>query len=550
MITFLEIFIFFISSCLVLVLSYFKISTTIFQQVTAALLVFIFILLSRIIFPKIGLLKGPLSRLLLVLLSSSFVQLLIISTGGLYSPFLILIHLYTLGASFLLNTRSYLFFLLFSVIALGVNTFSNPDMLALFKNDPGPAILYMLSFIVIVPLAHFLIYNYRLKDKLFKTAKEYAQVGQQREESILVSLQEIIIVTNTQLQILSANTTAEKILHLSQSELAHQPLLKVLPLVDTANNPIQLSALSLDRLFTDKAARIIKGFSLQPQGETRKRPVIIQIRAIRSSQEKINQIVFIITDEALHNDLGKHSDIVKAQQHYEQLLNELKKALVLSHQNDALLRIELLQKIAEDILLAFELQDHPLRENVNFEDVAFIAKQVIKKRQELAQILGVSLELSIPRENVSEAAALDLQESTLPPSLQPISAFLYYLIKKWGSILIEKLLEIGILLASENRGAIIKIIPHLSQEKKVALDITLPYRPLSFAEQSDLLQEYYGNLGIKTHLKSGSGLEGFIAKTLADRLGTMLTIDSNHFSSQLTFRLEFSTKPSSAPINH
>lgn len=536
--------IFFISALAVGALSFLRIPNQSFQQITAALLALMFILLSRIIFPNIQLIKSLPYRSLLLFLSSSFVQLLIISTGGFYSPFLIFIHLYTLGVSFFLNNRSSILFMLFAVLALGANTFYSSVTLTLLKNDPGPVILYLISFVVIVPIVYFLIHSYQFKDRLFEAIKEYAQVGEQREESILKSLQEIIIVTSSHLSILSANTTAEKVLHVTQAELLHQPLFNVIPIIDVGGNPIKPSSLSLDQLFTDKAARIIKGFFLQPKGDTKKKPVVIQVRGIYDSQKQINQLVFVITDEALQNDLQRHTDIEQAQQHYQALLNELKKVLTINRQNDSLLKTNLVEKIAEDIRLAFELEDHGLKENPNLEDIAYIGKQAMKKQYELAQALGVKLEFLILPENATERAVLDLKESTVLPALLPTSTFSVIVDKKWTQILVEKLLEIGLFLAAEKSGSVITITPHiLSTGEKGALDITFPYPALSPREQTDLFQRYYGNLGTKSYLKAGSGLEGFIAKSVAERLGINLTVDSNRFSSKLTFRLEFNFQP-------
>src|SRR3990170_5980708 len=198
-----ESIIFFLSSLVSLSLLYYKVSTKNLQQIIVVLLLMIILLLNRVIFSKTKPVLAKWSRPLILLLIATIIQLIVISTGGFLSPFLILLHLFVLGSSFLLNLPASTSFLILSLIVLTVNIYLNQNLLALFKEDPFSIALYFVSFIVIIPLAQLLNRNYYIKDALSKILSENLHLGQQREESLLKSLNELILVTDKNLKLLS-----------------------------------------------------------------------------------------------------------------------------------------------------------------------------------------------------------------------------------------------------------------------------------------------------------------------------------------------------------
>ena len=247
------------ASLIVFLLIYFKFQIVVFQQLIAFLIVLL-VILTRFPFALTGNILQKLLRLSLITLSGLLVQLLVISSGGFYSPFLILLYLYTLGASFLLNLHTAISFLVFSLILLVAAVIFDQRMRMLFSEDPGTAILYFVSFIVITPLAQFLMRTYHLKSALSKILAEYVQIGQKREESILRGLSEMVLVTDSRLRIQSVNEATERVVGKSQEQLYGQPLLSTVLLRDENGNLATTKALSIDSILTDKVSRIIKGF--------------------------------------------------------------------------------------------------------------------------------------------------------------------------------------------------------------------------------------------------------------------------------------------------
>lgn len=538
----LETISFFLSTVSILALSYFKISNDIFQQIAAFSLALTLIFLIRLIFPHIELLKGRALRLLLLFLTSTLVQFLVISSGGLYSPFLILIHLYTLGISFVLNSRSHISFLLFSIVALGVNMMINPQVMSLIQHDPGPLVLYIVSFITIIPLAQFLMSSYHFKDALFLTLKEYARIGEKREGAILTSLREMVIVTDKDFNIISTNDAVGKILKLPPEDIIHHNISSVLSLKDVAENLIDLKNLTSEQL-VENVARIVNNLYLQSKTDNLKRKVSVQVRPITNSEGSIYQIIFIIGD-ASQTEIDRHSDLAPAQQRYQKLAQDLRQTLLTAHLQKPLSSFELLEKIEEDLQLATEIEDHPIQQTIELYDIAYLAKQVSKNKQQLAASLGVSLQFELSPEYVSEKAMLDLIDSNLPLKQLPFSNFSVNSNKKWVDIILQKLIDMAILLSSKKNNSVVKVTSNLLSDNVIDVQVIFPY-PSSFSpeEKEALFREYYGDLGIKTPLRIGSGLEGFIAKTIANQLNLAIDVNYSKDISSVIFSLKFAKLP-------
>src|SRR5579863_2159102 len=74
-----------------------------------------------------------------------FVQLLIIATGGLLSPFFILIHLTMLGLCFIFSFSVGFFFLLFSLVVIFIDISLHQSIGSFFLHDIYDTVLQLIS---------------------------------------------------------------------------------------------------------------------------------------------------------------------------------------------------------------------------------------------------------------------------------------------------------------------------------------------------------------------------------------------------------------------
>lgn len=533
---------FFLSSLIISTLVYLRLPPNVLQIITATLLTLLLILFSRLL-PTRQSTPRKLPRLILLLLSSLFVQVLVISTGGFLSPFLILLHLFALGTSFLLSLGSSIIFLLLAILTLGGNLFLNESLLKIFQEDPGPTILYFTSFIVVIPLGQFMTKSYKVKDKLAQVLKEHVQIGEKREESILRSLGEIIIVTDRNLNIISLNEAADNIFGAITSQALHHPLLETIPLLDTEGNPANIDSLSYSTLITDQTARIIQGLFIQATNESQPHPVIIHARPIVSSQREVTQIVFIITDARQIRDPKRHSNLEPAKQKYRILAEDLKKMLQGKNLGQSVVELELLNKLSEDLLLTSEIEDHPIKAENNSPNAAKLGLEAVQSKQKLAQALGISLKFVLPPQETAESALLNLSSSNFPAEALPVSNFTVPTDGHWLKVALEKLLEMAVFLAVGEQKAEVILSPSRNTES-VFLVITTPSTKVDAKQKEDLFREYYGNLSQQTRLSLGSGLEGFLVHTITQQLNISLQAKINSQPPYLAFSLKIPKTPS------
>lgn len=535
-----EIFTVFLSSVVTALLSYLRFSVTAYQQIIVLLMVLFIVVFGRLI-PTTDRKEIKIQSSLqiftlgVLFVSSLFVQLLVISTGGFYSPFLVMFHFYILGLSFLVNLRSSISFLIFGLGTLGFDLYLNPDHLALLLSDPGTALIYITSFIVIIPFAHFIASKYHVKDEIAKLLTKQVRVG----DSILESLSELVIVTDLQLRIISVNEAFKKILNLDDSEIIGKSFFEVMALKDLNGNIANLQNLSIDRVMIEKTTRIIKGFFLYIPNKISPHKVVIQARPILDTNEQVEKLTFVIneSDRISRLEDGAHSDLERSfvlqQQRFAQLKNDLKSGDI----NKLETEIELIKKIEEDISLVKELEDHSIMQSSKLINVALLANQQVATKQSLAKSLGVLLNFKLPDSEVKERSLVNLSVSGLLTEL-PLSEFSIPIDARWLGVLISKLLEIAILVSSTNRGTVTLTVSHFTD---VSINIAISFDgPNSLKnEEGYIFNRYFEGIKSTTNLGLGSGLEGYIAKSILTQLNIplSLTIDER---SRLLFLIELS----------
>lgn len=540
---FLEIVLFFLSTFITFVLTIRQIPVAILQQITVVILI-ILIFLSKKIFSSGQTVLTKAIKLTGIFLSAFLTQLFVFSTGGFHSPFLILLHLYTLAVSFLLNFPSGLAFMALSVISLILASYSNVGSLNIFKDDPGTGILYMISFMVIVPLAQLLVRNYQLKDTISKALAKYLQLSESKGESILQNVNELVLTTDKDLKIISINTAFEKTFKIHTIDVEKKDLLQIISLTDSSGEPIVKEALSLDKLFLNKTTIILKDFYLKLPSKLEK--VVIQISPILDKEGEVEQMVFVITEAKLSIEVNRHSSLDQAFKRHRMVGEVLKKALLDIKHPELAIFAELFTKQEEDLLTVIEIEDHPVKEVVSLLDAALVCKKKFEDSNDFAKTLNVPLSFVLPKGEESELTIFEIAKGEdVASAAFSFSHFAVPIDQKWFEIIIQKLLELSILITSSFKtpGVSLSLI---RDEKEITVKITAKYFKLDDQKLAELLTQYYGTLGQSTNLKLGSGLEGFIAKILALELNLVLGVESSDNPPQLIFSLKLGKNPQHA----
>lgn len=526
----------FLSSIFSLVLILNKASITNLQQVVLAAVVISIIVLDRFVLRAKGSINLILRIILLFLISLS-VQALVLSTGGFSSPFLILFHLFAISLSFLIDLRTATAFLLFAVLALGITTFLDERLKVLFRSDYASISLYLFSFLVIIPLSRFVAGRYHLKDALSKMLSHELKV----QKSVLEGLSDIVIITDTKLKILSFNEAATRGLSKSPSELANRFLFEILILKDIKEQVINKDYLSVDQILEDKTTRIVKDLLLYIKNSTIPTRVNVQVRPTVNIDGKIDQIAFIISDaQNLNRDKGVHDNLQEALLKHQAALENLYSKLISGSTIDLARKVELFAKAENDILTALEIQDHGLKSKIELKDSSQVLSRIIVIENLFGKSLGVNLQFKIDDKYLSEAEKFVPAGSKFSAAMITSPFFTTLIDSKWFDLLIFKLLDLTILLVSGTKYPQVQVFLSYDSES-VVISFIINSSLITSSNSNLFFTEYYGQLATMTGLRLGSGLEGYMAKTIAIYLGIPLNVKVE--GSLINFSLKLSKKP-------
>ncbi len=524
-----------ISSTLVLALNLSKTSINIYQQIILLLMIILLYLISPISFAKkITKFVNPSQLYYLILfLSTLLVQLLVISTGAFLSPFLITIQLSALTLGFLVNMKSAFSFLIFSLSNLILYVYLNSNQLNILKDDPGTLLLYILSFVVVIPLAQVITNKYHFKDELSTFLTKKVRLN----ESILENLNELVFITDPKSQIISANEAVQKTLDLTNSEIVGKPILEVLKLKDAGGLEVSLNSLSIRSVSLESVTRIVSDLYLITKKHPAPIKINLQIRPIIGQKGIAEQLLFIINQSGSTTvETLQHKDLEPAIEKYQTQTEKIVKELEEKSLFQEALLTQLSIETFKDILIAQELEDHPIKTKIKLIDLAELGSKVVVANSNLAKFLNVSLSFKLPDSEVKEYYSLKLKQSNFDPNNLPIPDFAAPLDSYWTNILINELTKLALLLSSKADKHEVFLIPERNGSK-LTVKITFSNPGLLKEEIQQLFTKYYPKLNIKTNLGLGSGLEGSIAKDISAVLGVLIKVKSD--SANLEISTEF-----------
>lgn len=451
--------------------------------------------------------------------STVLIQLIVLSSGGIKSPFIIFIHLFMIGISLVFNFPVSLLFLLSSCIIIALDISFQQNLLTYILSDPYFIILQIISLIPIIPVSYIITQHYHFKDKLSKIL--HAQV--MGDEAILANVEELIIITDTKFQILSINDAVEKTIQKSSSEIIGRSIFEILLLKDNHGKLINKETiLSSDK---DHIKNISEEFifinSNLPQ-----RKIHLFTQPIKDSENNINQISFIISNLSQKNQKGNRLSTIlsKAKTKYDAINENVKQELKNNSLFEIKMEIILLEKIQNDMYMLQTLNDDLNINNKIHTDISQLCKQTVIREQEFASGFKVPIEFKILDFGIKDIVPLTAKNFLIKPDNFTGPFFTVLTDIKRFTIIIKNLLNIGILLASTETNPFTSLTMHRYNKDTITIKITSSCPVLSEEELKDITSAYYNKLFNKTNLHLGSGLEGYLAKTLCNELNILLDI--------------------------
>lgn len=537
----------FVSSLVSVAVVFYKIPSSFLQQSIGVLIVILLVVVHRVVFSR----KQPLPSVISLALTffvSVFLQLLVLSSGGFFSPFLILFHLFAISVSFLIGVRIAIGFLCFSIIALVVNTLLDGKLYGLLINDPWSAVLYILSFAVIVPLYQLISNTYHLEKAVSKilstqlklTTTQLQQKGaqleltQKRDESLLGGLSDLVITTDLNLGMLQINEAAAKALNINSDDAHGQPIFKMLDLKDVNSRVVDGQFLEVEEIIKSGTTHLLSNLLLYTRGTAIPKKINLRIHPTRNLEGQIDQLVFIISNYSGggHTTAG-YQDIDEAIKRNKSLMELIEKELQEKNLEQLHARVQLLGKTEEDILTAIQITNHGIKPNFSLIDAADLMSRVVAGGKGFAKSQGVLLNFSLSQEFMDKFSTVDFGEEQPLPLAFTSQYFTVFTEPHWLNFLMKKILDLFILFGAKEGQKVGVLVSYDTESVKV--EVSCIYKPPALQDfEKKILDQYPDN---------GNGLEGYLIRTVSTLLNIPYTITYKEDLRTLNFTVKLSKTP-------
>lgn len=522
--------IFILTSTYVILLNYFAGSTFTLQKTILLPILIVLLLIYRTSLSSWRELIASKGKWIMLIIFTIFIQLIVLSSGGLKSPFFIFIHLFMIITSLIFSFSVSLFFLLASCIIIALDISFRQNLLMFILNDPYTVILQISSLITIIPVSYIVTQHYHFKNKL--SGILHAQVIS--NEAILENIEELIIITDTKLQILSVNDAVEKAIQKSDSEIIGRPIFQTLLIKDNYGKLVNKETF-LAKNKTHKKNISEEFFLINSRLATRRIHILMQ--PVKDPENNINQFNFIISNasqkEQKTNPLFTTLD--KAKTKYDAISEKVKQVLTDNSLTDVRMQIILLEKIQNDMYVLQTLNESIKNNDMTHVDISQLCKQTVSREQDFASGFQVTLQFKMPDFGIKDIAPLTVKNFPIKTNQFTGPFFTVLTDINYFTVIIKKLLDIGIFLASTEANPLTSLTIQRGNKDSITIKITSSCPVLSKEEVADITSAYYNKLYNKTNLHIGSGLEGYLAKTLCEELNIPLEI--NYYNKTITTTL-------------
>lgn len=538
---FLRLLIFFVSSFIVTGLVYYQIRIVHLQQIILVLLLIILVTL-RLTKNAIG--KRVVSNWVLLFCFTIFIQVLIASSGTVFSPFFVLIHLYVIGLSLFFSFWTAFSFLVLELVVLFLNIQLDRNLYYLVSQDFGSVLLYFSSILVITPVSKFISQQYHIKTATLKIL--FQQLSTQ--ESIIEQIGDFVFITDKNLMVLSVNDSAKKIAKLSKENSIITDLIE---LIDEKGNRLTKETLlnflssiieNKPSLYTGNLNLVMKDYLLKVPDKKKSIKVVIRVNPALSSDGTLEKFIFLIgqTDEKTSTTSGSKLD--EAHRKYISVHNILKSDPIISKLTSFSIYLEILKKYERDILIASEFNLYPAAPKVKVTDILRVFIRTMAQHKQFAQKLNINHKLNLAEQYQTDYRSITTSEN-LPDYLTEPSSLSVTTDPELLQLLIEKTLDVVTAIAYATRESLSAHDQNALVELEISpseTDIKLTVKTKINPEPKEVvkfLDINKGHLEIIDNLALSSGLESLIIKNILNLLSVSLTTEYNQYNHNLSFQI-------------
>lgn len=511
-----------------------------------SLLTILILISTRILFPKIRQKFGTKVAYFVegfpVIL---FVYLLILATGGISSPFLVLTHFLALAVAFLLSPQLAVEFIFTTMILLGIHIYFDIAAQKFVAENIFAIILYFIAYLALVPISYAIAKEYKFKEEWARLLEKEITTSQTQEEELLKNITDALIVLSRKLEIVYLNEAAKELLGFGK-EILGQDLFRAFSFKDEVGRNLERHFLPFEQTMSLQVQQRLENIQILSK-KGRYFRVNIKILPLIGVEGPLG-LTLIIRPTAAVGKIKekKESTAVIALEKFLAFLASEKKVFfdlekTVSEKNKIeklITQNEELETLAQDFIYALKLESGEIGSLWSLCDLGKIAQEVIFWEGEKARNLGVTL-----ASNSDEEKSIPLQPKNI--ILQSVAAQRIfpevYVVGNvsWIHDGLRRVLELAILLCKAGSQVEVEVKEE-GDIGQVVISITTD--KVQHGLELDLFEKFYGELANLPELASTSGLGGFIAKSLIDRMGGNIIADKNPTSSKLIFTITFGLK--------
>lgn len=515
-------------------------------RVLAIMIVILLILLRLPNLTNKLLLNHKLVQIVLVFTIINFLVLLVLITGGFFSPFSIVIHITTLALAFLWTFSGALTFLISSLLVMSYQLYSLYQS-GIFTSIDIPLLsVYSISLLAIVPFSWVVASRYHLKGQLADYLYHQLWTSTTQGNVILDSIEEGVITLDKRLQIVRINQIAQKITGFTEDQIRNRPFFSIFSfknkegkLVPPENFPLA-NILKLQAGFSEKnlSLNIASGSFVS---------VDFKFSSIIGVNGQAEGLLFIFRDlTSQEKSAEAHSIMGKDFFHLFDLISQADQKASRLAKGEMQEDTGKIIRAANNLLLLYEISSGYISALVDIVDVGQMLGEIAQEVVPLAVRYSVEIKF-LPLQNVPTYPVGETQFEKVFPTKKAAYPSQFSIITS-RTILYEalkKLMELGILLASSQKQRVVLFDIGQDPDAQIRVNISVPCQEFPWSAADELFQPFFGKIHSSPLLARADGLEGYLAWALAKRINGHLIVSRQanvNYGSLLALTAKFSIR--------
>lgn len=274
-----------------LILSFTTSSQSLLQFLALSIILIIFT--TRIILPKISKKPPKLAFFLEFAPFSLFIYILVLSTGGLTSPFLVLTHLFAIATAFLFTPKlsaSYVFITI--LFLMGYLIYDPTAQLQIAKN-PALPFFYALIYFAILPFSQYISKIYHQKDAWVQDLSNMLATSKKQEENLLKNIQDAVIALSPNMTISFINWAFSEKFGFREKDVISKKIDEVLKFRDKDGSNLDAGNLQLNAVISTKNEIHISNVQIIKKDGNYLRVSIKAVPVIDNSSKVVGLLIII-----------------------------------------------------------------------------------------------------------------------------------------------------------------------------------------------------------------------------------------------------------------